>query len=165
MAKMGQFGAIYLRKPRFSHFWPLWTPAHSLHRAGWVRKGCGRREHPLVCPQIPYLQNLSPGWQNLGGAKSRFWGVTACGPGRPAGLVPGVEAENDQKSTFGVFATSGRTYNLIPKPVDVSWRVVTGAGAFSVVWGRKTGFLSKKRGQPGVCRAAGGCGGWAGCGG
>ena len=73
--------------------------------------------------------------------------------------------ENGETTTLGDFSAPGRASDLVPTPIDVVWRVLTGSGEVLEVSGPKTGFLSKIRGQSGVFKAAGGCGGLPGCGG
>ena len=46
--------------------------------------------------------------------------------------------ENGEKSTFGDFSAPGRASALVPTPIDVVWRVLTGSGEVLEVLERKT---------------------------
>ena len=46
--------------------------------------------------------------------------------------------ENGEKSTFDDFSAPGRASDLVPTPIDVVWRVLTGSGEVLEVSGRKT---------------------------
>ena len=51
--------------------------------------------------------------------------------------------ENGEKSTFDDFSAPGRASDLVPTPIDVVWRVLTGSGEVLEVSGRKTGFFEQ----------------------
>ena len=53
-------------------------------------------------------------------------------------LVWAWSPENSEKSTFVDFSAPGRASDLVATPIDVVWRVLTGAGEVLEVSGRKT---------------------------